>query len=880
MSMQEQILNQELARYGMSIPVTPPPSDNITTLLQAKMAKLEQSTLDKQARLSPQQDNYLNTVTDTNEAATLQQHMLEKQTKLGVLKSVYDADTYTMQGDPTSTRAFGIDAYESTKTGDWFNNPYNAKRLEKQQAQLSLALGRPATIQDVFAAGDVQAQEAKSILSVMGADGKPLPAIVTGQQVLNQNPLDKSPQNNYGRNLGAISTIGGMVTMDDGTEVDTTQRIGNPFTTTQDATQLPQITDTDTIGGFGEGIDAAQAGGYIALAKVDKLLDKTIEAFGLTEVSKAIDEFVGLSKTAEEFSAYTSKFMGDAGSAAADKEAGVQAATRAYQQSNRDVAEKAFDRGEKAWEAGDYIGYIKAKAEEYAANASNIFVDLGDSAAEMAMLAAKGPGLALAVSVRTSTNADDYKKNNNGDSMPVEEIVLAAALNTASLGAEQLLLKTGALNAIKSMAGKNKTADTILGFVTSVAGEYTQERFDYTIETFLGRDRSKDTGTAVEMFKTIWSSKEAQLAGDTGAAMGATLQGGAEATALAAQGISAVIPTNLKKPSKGTTTEPSKVFADIDTLLASINAPQSDSKVPTTDDSTITDVSATEQVNAATEPVMDADGNVMPTPVTETEVTPPRGKTAEEISAMASQTLADYGMDALAEDYSTEHARLVKQYTAEDVAERAAKPIKTEIDDNAITSLYTSLQALETSKLDKDTAAGIASRKASLEGLMSSRGIEIPVTDTNVPEESYEAPSEAEVASTRDQFKAVMAKVKVGQMVGDEDISTMYATEELVNRYPENTKEEREKKASAQASVQAAKKLFTEHINNSDDVSDFRFGATSTSMTDAERAEKAHELIFTAVEGADGVTTPALDAKLAKIAAINGMTKEAFKKTI
>ncbi len=157
-----------LTMYGLAPDTTEP------SLIEQKQAKIADRTALKQARVNPLQ-SYLLESQGFNEYATEQS---------GVLKSVYDADTYTMQGDPTSTRAFGIDAYESTKTGDWFNNPYNAKRLEKQQAQLSLALGRPATIQDVFAAGDVQAQEAKSILSVMGADGKPLPAIVTGQQVL------------------------------------------------------------------------------------------------------------------------------------------------------------------------------------------------------------------------------------------------------------------------------------------------------------------------------------------------------------------------------------------------------------------------------------------------------------------------------------------------------------------------------------------------------------------------------------------------------------------------------------------------------------------------------------------------------------------------
>ena len=96
-----------LTMYGLAPDTTEP------SLIEQKQAKIADRTALKQARVNPLQ-SYLLESQGFNEYATEQS---------GVLKSVYDADTYTMQGDPTSTRAFGIDAYESTKTGDWFNNP-------------------------------------------------------------------------------------------------------------------------------------------------------------------------------------------------------------------------------------------------------------------------------------------------------------------------------------------------------------------------------------------------------------------------------------------------------------------------------------------------------------------------------------------------------------------------------------------------------------------------------------------------------------------------------------------------------------------------------------------------------------------------------------
>lgn len=153
-----------------------------------------------------------------------QQKLLErtdtKKSNLGILESIYDADTYTMQGDPSSTRALGVDAYESTKSGSWFNNPYNVRRMATQRAKLANELGRTVTNEDVFAMGDKQKAEAKVIQQ------SNLPVIVDNFQRLNPNPYDKSPQNNYGRNLGAIRTIGGMYSLPDDTAVSGEVSIG------------------------------------------------------------------------------------------------------------------------------------------------------------------------------------------------------------------------------------------------------------------------------------------------------------------------------------------------------------------------------------------------------------------------------------------------------------------------------------------------------------------------------------------------------------------------------------------------------------------------------------------------------------------------------
>lgn len=147
--------------------------------------------------------------------------------QIGILKSIYDADTYTMQGNDRSTRALGVNAYETSKPESWFNNPRNVARIEKQKAQLSRELGIDATTEDVFAAGAKQRDEARGILGVPG-----LPALVQSEQLTNISG-ENTPQNNYGRNLGAVQTLGGMMTLPDGTEVDARQSIG----------QVPQETD-------------------------------------------------------------------------------------------------------------------------------------------------------------------------------------------------------------------------------------------------------------------------------------------------------------------------------------------------------------------------------------------------------------------------------------------------------------------------------------------------------------------------------------------------------------------------------------------------------------------------------------------------------------
>lgn len=159
---------------------------------------------------------------------------------------------------------------------------------------------------------------------------------------------------------------------------------------------------------------------------------------------------------------------------------------------------------DKSIEEEDYV-----KALGIAGANADMF--LADSAGEMATLALKLPGLALAVSQRVNTQMDEYKKEHDGESPDATRIGQMILTNAAVLGGEQLLV-FGPLKKIaaKISGGKNGSfKEFTTGVATSSLGEGAQEIADVQQETFNVTD---EFATADESIK----------AGITGAGVGGT----------------------------------------------------------------------------------------------------------------------------------------------------------------------------------------------------------------------------------------------------------------------------------------------------------------------------------------------------------------------
>lgn len=172
------------------------------------------------------------------------------ETEVGIIRKIYDGDTLLLNSDVTNTRLAGIDTYEIPHDNDWLLNPYNQKRMEKQREQLSAELGRPVTNEDVFNRGLQDKQ--KLLTAVAPAQVGNLPILANVQQNINTNPMNKSPHNNYGRNLGTVTPLVGRYTTIDGKEV-------LPTNTTIGRMPTPR---SASAGGFFSGVDPTRREDY------------------------------------------------------------------------------------------------------------------------------------------------------------------------------------------------------------------------------------------------------------------------------------------------------------------------------------------------------------------------------------------------------------------------------------------------------------------------------------------------------------------------------------------------------------------------------------------------------------------------------------------
>jgi len=296
---------------------------------------------------------------------------------------------------------------------------------------------------------------------------------------------------------------------------------------------------TDTDGHFGEAVDAAQSG-------IAKLATKGVNAFGTLGI-EAYDAVADV--TSEEKSGYYEKLkqvspfgdltIGDAlneQDTKFDSAFGVKPESRQRQQVLNQAAEKAQLRADavQVTDIDSFGEWANHKTDQILLNMQNAPMTIGDSIPESAALISSTLGLPLVVGTRVATHHNNYKENNDGNSMSLEKAAAVTALTTASLGTEKFLVKTGIGTVAKNLLGKSKLLDSVAGFLTTVGGEYTQERFDYTVEKWA----EQKEGTAT--FEEIWNSHRARAAGTAGATAGGELMGAGMAVKQAPAAVKAV----------------------------------------------------------------------------------------------------------------------------------------------------------------------------------------------------------------------------------------------------------------------------------------------------------------------------------------------------
>lgn len=283
----------------------------------------------------------------------------------------------------------------------------------------------------------------------------------------------------------------------------------------------PQALDTD--GHALETVDAIQSGLTQQYGKTNTAL-RNLSRWGASNFmdQETIDKYLPKTKDVGTIGFGEEKSTDLANPVYADKLTGVRPESRARQQELMKEAGVYKDVADKAYEAGNTKDYIQAKSGEIFANVKNSPMMMGDSAGETLAVMSGPVGIGLTVTTRVDKNLDEYKLNNNNEDMPKDEIALAVALHSLSLFGERLSIKAGLGSVMNTIKGK--TARGLLGFIGTIGGEYTQERFDTTLELFIGRDRSKDiNGSSLDTFKAMWNSKEAEMAGIAGMTMAGTL---------------------------------------------------------------------------------------------------------------------------------------------------------------------------------------------------------------------------------------------------------------------------------------------------------------------------------------------------------------------
>ena len=376
---------------------------------------------------------------------------------------------------------------------------------------------------DVFAAGDAQKDAAQNILSVGN-----LPAIVDSYQENNLNPYNKSPRNNYGRNLGAISTLGGDFSLPDDSVQSGVQTIGSVPREAggKISPKLAALLNTDTDNRVGETIDIAQSSlvkEYAnAIDAVNERVrsafdigDEGIELFGTKTGLFAKDVKLGV---LDDYRA--SDFRKDP--KLADKLTGVKEETREAQEALNEEFNQNF-------EAGNIFSSVVSVAK-------NVDRLLADSAGIMATLAIPVAGVALATNTRLADQKRTFTENNNREMTGEEELQAAGGI-FATLYYEQLLIKAGlgvktpfskapkeVREAFGRVVPKSKTGRAALGITSSTVGEGLQESAEFVQEELATQEVDARTIGEIVADDNVGKSFI------QGAVAGGTLRGVGEAT--------------------------------------------------------------------------------------------------------------------------------------------------------------------------------------------------------------------------------------------------------------------------------------------------------------------------------------------------------------
>ena len=182
--------------YNLSRVVAPTKTEEKSSKLQERLAVKQ----DKLGRSNLAQQGFADPVANVLSSNAIQ---------------IVDADTYRVPGREDSTRTLGVDTYETTKPNydQWIQNPNMQAKMDRQVAQLSQELGRPATYADVFAAGDKQKADAVAYTR------QPLLTLLQETLLSNEDTqrMKSGDIVNYGRDLGHLETLGGLYTKPDGT---------------------------------------------------------------------------------------------------------------------------------------------------------------------------------------------------------------------------------------------------------------------------------------------------------------------------------------------------------------------------------------------------------------------------------------------------------------------------------------------------------------------------------------------------------------------------------------------------------------------------------------------------------------------------------------